>query len=118
MYRFVTHFAVEAFIAIADADQFIENFGINFREFILSIGIDGKDTLIVFGEGESILRPVSGGVRVRIVSGTLLGYLGCRELLNVHLFELGMVRDVDYIWMPASDVPFATAANHVSHGRR
>ncbi|CAK7260953.1 MULTISPECIES: hypothetical protein [unclassified Shinella] len=118
MYSYATHFAAETFVPITDADRFVETFGMNFREYILSSGLESADTVIDFGEGKAILRPGFIGLRIRIASDSLWGYLGCRELLHLHLFDAGMVRDVDYMWMPASDVPFAVPANRANHGRR
>ncbi|MCA0338790.1 hypothetical protein [Shinella sp.] len=118
MYRYARNFAVEAFVRIADAGCLVEGFCVKYRDFILSIDIGGADTLVDFGEGKAILRPAPGGLRIRIVSDTLWGYLGCRELLHLHLFDAGLVRDEDYTWMPASDVPFMLRANQESVQRR
>ena len=100
-------FAVETVVEIADAVQLVASFCITFRDFIVSADLEGTDTIIDFGEGKAILRPVVDGLRIRIVSHNLLGYLGCRDLLRLHFSDSSMIRDEDYIWMPASDIPFA-----------
>lgn len=107
MYRYADVFAVETVVEIADADQLVALFCINFRDFIVSSDLEGTDTVVDFGEGKATLRPTIAGLRIRIVSHSLLGYLGCRELLRLHLADRHVIQDEDYIWMPASEVPFA-----------
>lgn len=116
MYRYADIFAVETVVEIADTDQLVALFCITFRDFIVSSELEGTDTVIDFGEGKVILRPTIAGLRIRIVSDSLVGYLGCRELLRLHLADRHVIHDEDYTWMPASEVPFAMLDKPAGNG--
>ena len=51
MYRYADIFVVETVVEIADADQLVASFCINFRDFIASSDLEGTDTVIDFEEG-------------------------------------------------------------------
>ncbi|ODR88407.1 SMa0974 family conjugal transfer regulator [Sinorhizobium alkalisoli] len=92
----------ECRVSLPDSRYIIENVSRRVAELCVSIVDNGMEKILVFVDGEVIVRALDKGILMQVVATDVLSYYGIRTALEGIILELAASQE--FTWRPG-DLP-------------